>query len=78
MTAPFVEQDCTIEHEGRKFTSGGNQHTGRRAGLLALLGVARAALADGEVEAARSCLLFYRMGHAQAPASTRRRWKCGR
>ena len=23
MPALFVEQDCTIEHEGRKFTSGG-------------------------------------------------------
>lgn len=23
MTQPFVEQDCTIEHDGRKYTSGG-------------------------------------------------------
>jgi hypothetical protein len=23
MKQPFIEQDCTIEHEGQKFTSGG-------------------------------------------------------
>lgn len=23
MNTPYVEQDCTVEHEGRKFTNGG-------------------------------------------------------
>jgi hypothetical protein len=31
LTVPFVEQDCTFEHEGRKFTSGGAAVFGKHA-----------------------------------------------
>ena len=56
----------------------GNQHRSTRASLLGLLRLARAALRVGVVDTARECLAAYHCGHDQAPASTRRRWKCGR
>ena len=55
----------------------GNQHASRKVGLMALLDLARTALRRGEVETAQSCLYVYRAGYAQAPASTRRPWRCG-
>lgn len=56
----------------------GNQHASRYGLLTGLLHLARTALLRGEVDTARSCLYVYRIGYTQAPASTRRRWKCGR
>jgi hypothetical protein len=56
----------------------GNQHSSRKRGLMALLDLGRMALHAGDIDAARSCLYVYRLGYAQAPISTRRRWRCGR
>jgi hypothetical protein len=56
----------------------GNQRTGRRADLLAYLRAARYCLQRGMTDGARVVLGRYRAEYAEAPASTRRRWKCGR
>jgi len=56
----------------------GNQHSSLKQRLLFMLGVARLCLSAGEVEGARGALARYREVYAAAPASTRRRWKCGR
>lgn len=55
-----------------------NQHSSRKTELLALLHAAHDWLIQGEVEAAQAFLGLYRDAYAQVPASTRRRWKCGR
>ena len=56
----------------------GNQHRSRRGELVALLYLARDLLHDGYTRAARNILDLFWQLHAKAPASTRRRWKCGR
>ena len=56
----------------------GNQHWSRKLRLLEFLQASRAALRRGEVVWARYMLETYRYNYAKAPASTRRRWKCGR
>jgi hypothetical protein len=56
----------------------GNQHSSRRGDLLFALRLARVALKHGQLLAARAFLQVYRCKYATAPASTRRRWKCGR
>lgn len=55
-----------------------NQHDSRRRDMLALLHTARALLADGYLASANACLANWRTLMAAVPASTRRRWKCGR
>lgn len=55
----------------------GNQHNSRRSTLLALLATARDYLDLHNVKAAQGWLNLYRQCYATAPASTRRRWKCG-
>jgi hypothetical protein len=56
----------------------GNQHASRRRDLLGLLDAARFVLGRGNVLSARAYLITYRLAYALAPASTRRRWRCGR
>ncbi len=56
----------------------GNQYESRRADLLDMLGTARKYLRAGLIENARHYLALYRTAYGLAPASTRRRWKCGR
>lgn len=67
-----------------------NQHASPRAKLLAILAVARGDLQRARVlrddpimraysvAQARAALQLFRAGYSAAPASTRRRWKCGR
>jgi hypothetical protein len=43
-----------------------------------LLRAAREALRSGEVHISIVYLYVYRFQYAEAPASTRRRWRCGR
>jgi hypothetical protein len=45
---------------------------------MRLLKLARGALGVGLFNTARMFLAQWRKEHAQAPASTRRRWKCGK
>jgi len=56
----------------------GNQHASRYGDLMGLLHGARLALKEGDVFRAFMYLDAWRSGYAQAPASTRRRWKCGK
>lgn len=56
----------------------GNQYISRRRWLLGYLKAARAWLAHGEVSVARGWLAVFRAEYAKVPASTRRRWRCGR
>lgn len=56
----------------------GNQHASRRRTLLDILHGARGCLRAHLLNTARRALAEYREQYAQAPASTRRRWKCGR
>lgn len=55
----------------------GNQHVSLRRTLLAHLHSARRALAAHNPELAWLWLWNYRAAYTQAPASTRRRWRCG-
>ena len=55
-----------------------NQYVSRKRDLLNLLDAALIWLNDGEILVARSFLEYWRAGYALTPASTRRRWKCGR
>lgn len=55
----------------------GNQHVSRKTRLLSLLRAARVYLWAGEVADARALLATFWRRHAKAPASTRRRWRCG-
>ena len=56
----------------------GNQHRSRRGDLIGMLDTVRDLLRDGYITAAQEILDFFWLQHAKAPASTRRRWKCGR
>jgi hypothetical protein len=56
----------------------GNQHYSRKVDLMDTLGRARRALGWHMLEAARRDLAMFWREHAKAPASTRRRWRCGR
>jgi len=57
----------------------GNQHRSRRRDLIGLLDAARYWLKDrSALHTARGLLQRYHIEYALAPASTRRRWKCGR
>lgn len=56
----------------------GNQYESRRADLMDMLRTARGFLRAGCIANARHYLSLYRTAYALAPASTRRRWKCGR
>ena len=56
----------------------GNQHRCRRVDLLFLLQMARSDLCILGVDSARARLRQFWRLYGQAPASTRRRWKCGR
>jgi hypothetical protein len=66
----------------------GNQHASPRVKLLHVLEVARGDLRAARfctdplrsqfVAQARAALQLFRAGYAAAPASTQRRWRCGR
>jgi hypothetical protein len=56
----------------------GNQHASRYGDLMHLLYFARTCLQWRDLDGARECLAQYRTEYDKAPASTRRRWKCGR
>jgi hypothetical protein len=56
----------------------GNQYASRKRRLLTTLRAARSALASHRVDTAQWFLSIYHAAYAVAPASTRRRWKCGR
>ena len=56
----------------------GNQYSSPKAALMADLAAARQELRNGHVEDARQWLNWWRVGYMNTPASTRRRWKCGR
>jgi len=56
----------------------GNQHASRKADLMLDLSIARRALEAHDLFWARKMLATWKREHAKAPASTRRRWKCGR
>jgi hypothetical protein len=58
--------------------SHGNQYASRYGDLMEMLQLARMYLAAGFVSEARFYLRQWREEHAQAPASTRRRWRCGK
>lgn len=55
-----------------------NQYNSRKADLLAMLHTARDHLNAGNVKKARHYLSLYRTAYSLVPASTKRRWKCGR
>ena len=55
----------------------GNQHASRKRDLLAYLSTARIMLLGGRADLARKYLMFYRERYTKAPASSRRRWRCG-
>lgn len=56
----------------------GNQYMSRKGELRAILAWARSHLAVGHWCAARVYLDAYRRAYARVPASTHRRWRCGR
>jgi hypothetical protein len=56
----------------------GNQHASPKAELMERLLIARRALRYGFLGLARQQLIWWREGYMAAPASTRRRWKCGK
>ncbi len=61
----------------------GNQHESRKVRLLNLLHAARGALRSGltvrtRTNLAQDYLVIWRAAIADVPASTRRRWRCGR
>ena len=55
----------------------GNQYGSRKATLIQRLHNARVLLKAGIFSQARIFLEWYREDYAKAPASTRRRWRCG-
>ena len=77
-----TNRNGNMRPEGTRRVEGtrhGNQHRSRKVDLLALLDAARYALdVHGEVDNARLYLKLYHRQYALAPASTRRRWRCGR
>ena len=56
----------------------GNQYCSRKQTLWGWIHLAHDFLIQGEVQAARDALFKYRLAYHFTPASTRRRWKCGR
>ena len=56
----------------------GNQYVSRKRFLLDYLRYARYCIDARMVEGARIYLAAYQRDYALVPASTRRRWKCGR
>ncbi len=56
----------------------GNQYSSEKRLLLSQLWMARLALRMGAVWYAQELLKMFHTRYAEAPASTRRRWKCGR
>ena len=56
----------------------GNQHQSRKERLMDFLDVSRAELRQGNIVMAMYMLETYRYNYAKAPASTRRRWRCGK
>jgi hypothetical protein len=56
----------------------GNQHQSQRGELMAMLHLTRDLISDGRIRSAQMMLELFWQQHSQAPASTRRRWKCGR
>ena len=56
----------------------GNQHFSRKADLMEYLHSARRHVGFGNIHIARSLLAQWRKQYALVPASTKRRWKCGR
>ena len=59
-------------------SASGNQHESLKRDLLGLLDWAREYLRMGYTADARAFLSRYRERYAEDPASTRRRWACGR
>ena len=59
-------------------TAWGNQHESRKAEMLGILRNARNYLDHGMFMTARMCLDYWRELMQEVPASTRRRWRCGR
>jgi len=55
----------------------GNQYNSPKADLMAFLCTARDYLAGHDLRQARYYLNLWRSKHGKAPASTRRRWRCG-
>jgi hypothetical protein len=56
----------------------GNQYISVKRRLLNIIAMSRAFLTEGDVVLARCELEYYRTQYAKVPASTRRRWKCGK
>ena len=56
----------------------GNQHVSRKRELMRMLYNARSYLDCGDIHIARRFLDAWRTAYALVPASTKRRWKCGR
>ena len=56
----------------------GNQHESRKRTLIWFLAMCRRNLAYGNIPTARDWLEAWRCGYSLVPASTRRRWKCGK
>ena len=56
----------------------GNQYVSRKRALMSNLLWARTYLSYGAVHWAQAELRSFRAMYALVPASTRRRWKCGR
>lgn len=55
-----------------------NQYNSRKSDLLDMLHTARDYLESGLIENARFYLRLYRTAYSLVPASTKRRWRCGR
>ncbi len=55
-----------------------NQYSSRKRDLWRWIELAHDYLIQGEIAAAQYFLLRYRMEYTTIPASTRRRWRCGR
>lgn len=55
----------------------GNQYASRKTDLMARLAHARGWLSVGAVLLAQDHLAAFWTQYAKAPASTRRRWRCG-
>ena len=56
----------------------GNQHQSRKRTLIWFLAMCRYTLHDGNIRRARAWLEAWRCDYSLVPASTRRRWRCGK
>ena len=56
----------------------GNQYVSKKLDLLGLLHSAKYFVRHGDAQHARWYLSLFNRVYATVPASTRRRWKCGR